>query len=61
MGHLAVNVIQAEGLRAADIGGKSDPFVVLELINARVWVSNVIPRSKLNATNCFILEFLDPH
>lgn len=29
-------VIRAQGLRSADIGGKSDPFCVLELVNARL-------------------------
>ncbi|XP_062553215.1 multiple C2 and transmembrane domain-containing protein isoform X2 [Armigeres subalbatus] len=36
VGHLTVKVFGATGLAAADIGGKSDPFVVLELINARL-------------------------
>ena len=29
-------VLKAQGVMAADIGGKSDPFCVLELINARL-------------------------
>lgn len=29
-------MIRAQGLLAADIGGKSDPFCVLELVNARL-------------------------
>ena len=29
-------VIKAQGLAAADIGGKSDPFCVLELVNSRL-------------------------
>lgn len=36
IGHLRVKVFKAQGLVAADIGGKSDPFCVLELINARL-------------------------
>ncbi|CAG7817684.1 unnamed protein product [Allacma fusca] len=36
VGHLTVKVYEATGLAAADIGGKSDPFVVLELVNARL-------------------------
>lgn len=36
VGHLMVKVLKAEGLASADIGGKSDPFVVLELVNDRV-------------------------
>lgn len=36
VGHLTVKVYGATGLAAADIGGKSDPFCVLELVNARL-------------------------
>lgn len=36
VGHLTVKVYGATGLAAADIGGKSDPFCVLELGNARL-------------------------
>lgn len=36
VGHLMVKVFKAQGLHAADIGGKSDPFTVLELTNDRV-------------------------
>ena len=36
MGHLTVKVYRATGLAAADLGGKSDPFCVLELGNARL-------------------------
>ncbi|XP_066982964.1 multiple C2 and transmembrane domain-containing protein isoform X24 [Macrobrachium rosenbergii] len=36
IGHLRVKVYRAQGLAAADLGGKSDPFCVLELINARL-------------------------
>ncbi|KAI8037104.1 hypothetical protein M5D96_009851, partial [Drosophila gunungcola] len=36
VGHLTVRVFGATGLAAADIGGKSDPFCVLELGNARL-------------------------
>uniref|UniRef100_A0A914XGZ1 C2 domain-containing protein n=2 Tax=Plectus sambesii TaxID=2011161 RepID=A0A914XGZ1_9BILA len=36
VGHLIVKVFKAQGLAAADIGGKSDPFAVLELVNARL-------------------------
>ena len=31
IGHLVVKVIKAQGLSSADIGGKSDPFAVLEV------------------------------
>ncbi|KAF2892234.1 hypothetical protein ILUMI_13938, partial [Ignelater luminosus] len=36
IGHLTVKVFRATGLAAADIGGKSDPFCVVELGNARL-------------------------
>lgn len=36
VGHLIVKVFKAQGLASADIGGKSDPFCVLELVNARL-------------------------
>ena len=36
VGHLIVKVIKAEGLHSADLGGKSDPFAVLEIVNDRV-------------------------
>lgn len=36
VGHLTVKVFGATGLAAADLGGKSDPFCVLELINSRL-------------------------
>ena len=29
-------MVKAQGLAAADIGGKSDPFCVLELVNDRL-------------------------
>lgn len=36
VGHLTVKVFGSTGLAAADLGGKSDPFCVLELINSRL-------------------------
>lgn len=36
VGHLTVKVFGATGLAAADLGGKSDPFCVLELGNSRL-------------------------
>ncbi|KAL8606470.1 hypothetical protein ACOMHN_015559 [Nucella lapillus] len=35
VGHLQVKVFKATGLKAADLGGLSDPFCVLELVNQR--------------------------
>lgn len=36
VGHLTVKVFGSTGLFAADLGGKSDPFCVIELINSRL-------------------------
>ncbi|XP_033633799.1 multiple C2 and transmembrane domain-containing protein 1-like isoform X2 [Asterias rubens] len=36
VGWLQVKVIKAQGLASADLGGKSDPFCVLELVNSRL-------------------------
>ncbi|KAK7479696.1 hypothetical protein BaRGS_00029072, partial [Batillaria attramentaria] len=36
VGHLQIKVFKAVGLKSMDIGGHSDPFCVLELVNARV-------------------------
>ncbi|KAK0093353.1 hypothetical protein PV326_013754 [Microctonus aethiopoides] len=36
VGHLIIKVYRAQGLAAADLGGKSDPFCVLELVNSRL-------------------------
>ncbi|XP_014246245.1 multiple C2 and transmembrane domain-containing protein isoform X2 [Cimex lectularius] len=36
VGHLTVRVYRAQGLASADLGGKSDPFCVLELVNSRL-------------------------
>lgn len=36
VGWLQVKVLRAKGLAAADFGGKSDPFCVLELVNDRL-------------------------
>jgi len=35
VGHLTVKVLKAQGLHSADLGGKSDPFCVVELTNTR--------------------------
>ncbi len=38
VGYLMVKVLKAQGLYSADLGGKSDPFAVLEVCNSRVQV-----------------------
>ena len=35
VGHLMVKVLEAKGLASMDMGGKSDPFAVVELCNNR--------------------------
>ena len=34
IGHVSITIVRAENLAAADLGGKSDPFAVVELGNA---------------------------
>ena len=41
IGHLVVKVIKAQGLSSADIGGKSDPFAVLEVENIFLLLSKI--------------------
>lgn len=41
IGFLSVKVFEAVGLAAADLNGKSDPYCVLELVNARVQTQTV--------------------
>ena len=36
IGHLIVKVMKAQGLHSADLGGKSDPFAVVEIVNDRL-------------------------
>ena len=36
VGQLTVKLLRATGLASADMGGKSDPFAVEELVNDRV-------------------------
>ena len=36
VGHLIVKIMKAQGLHSADLGGKSDPFAVVEIVNDRL-------------------------
>ena len=36
IGHLVVKIMKAQGLHSADLGGKSDPFAVVEIVNDRL-------------------------
>jgi Ca2+-dependent lipid-binding protein len=48
VGHLMVKVLKAQGLASADIGGKSDPFCVVELCNDRVTRKTFPEKSRIN-------------
>lgn len=41
VGFLIVKIVKAEDLLAADFGGYSDPFCVLELVNNRLQTNTV--------------------
>ncbi|XP_077989292.1 multiple C2 and transmembrane domain-containing protein 1-like isoform X2 [Glandiceps talaboti] len=41
VGWLQIKVIKAQGLASADLGGKSDPLCVLELVNARLQTQTI--------------------
>jgi hypothetical protein len=51
IGWLEVSVVEAEGLRAADLNGRSDPFAVVELGNQRLRTTTE-PRTLHPAWNC---------
>ncbi|XP_023320595.1 multiple C2 and transmembrane domain-containing protein isoform X2 [Eurytemora carolleeae] len=61
VGRMIVKVLKAEGLASADIGGASDPFAVLELVNQRVQTET--KNKTLNPTwqKVFIFDVLDIH
>ena len=49
IGHLVVKVIKAQGLSSADLGGKSDPFAVLE-VGSILWIE--LPWQHSYCSNC---------
>lgn len=59
MGHLTVKVYEAQGLVAADLGGKSDPFVVLELVNARLQVRHFVSFIDMRESRIVMHPILD--
>ncbi|XP_071545625.1 multiple C2 and transmembrane domain-containing protein isoform X3 [Panulirus ornatus] len=61
IGHLRVKVFKAQGLVAADIGGKSDPFCVLELINARLQTQTEYKTLSPNWNKIFSFNVKDIH
>eukprot|EP00118_Oscarella_pearsei_P004563 m.19761 g.19761 ORF g.19761 m.19761 type:complete len:916 (+) comp27899_c0_seq1:156-2903(+) len=61
IGHLRVKVIKAIGLQAADYGGTSDPFAVLELGNARVRTQTVYKTLDPEWGKVFSMKIKDIH
>jgi hypothetical protein len=61
VGCLRVKVIKATGIQAADFGGTSDPFVVLELDNARVRTETVYKTVEPEWDKSFTMKVKDIH
>ncbi|XP_069158238.1 multiple C2 and transmembrane domain-containing protein isoform X4 [Procambarus clarkii] len=61
IGYLRVKIFRAQGLAAADIGGKSDPFCVLELINARLQTQTEYKTLSPNWNKIFSFNVKDIH
>ncbi|XP_030832834.1 multiple C2 and transmembrane domain-containing protein 1 isoform X2 [Strongylocentrotus purpuratus] len=61
VGWLQVKVIRAQSLQAADIGGKSDPFCVLELVNARLQTQTVYKTLHPEWGKVFTFQIKDIH
>ncbi|XP_063309761.1 multiple C2 and transmembrane domain-containing protein 1 [Pelobates fuscus] len=61
VGFLQVKVIRAEGLMAADVTGKSDPFCVVELNNDRLMTHTVYKNLKPEWSKVFTFNITDIH
>lgn len=61
VGHLIVKVFKAQGLHSADLGGKSDPFVVLELVNSRLQTNTEYKTLAPTWSKVFQFEVKDIH
>ncbi|XP_078668265.1 multiple C2 and transmembrane domain-containing protein 1-like isoform X5 [Branchiostoma floridae x Branchiostoma belcheri] len=61
VGLLQVKVIKATGLLAADFGGKSDPFCVLELTNARLQTQTIYKTLNPEWGKVFTFQVKDIH
>nr|XP_033773573.1 multiple C2 and transmembrane domain-containing protein 1 isoform X2 [Geotrypetes seraphini] len=61
VGHLQVKVIRAEGLMAADVTGKSDPFCVVELNNDRLLTHTVYKNLNPEWNKVFTFNIKDIH
>ncbi|XP_037078873.1 multiple C2 and transmembrane domain-containing protein-like isoform X2 [Pollicipes pollicipes] len=61
VGHLTVKVVKAQGLAVADLGGTSDPFCVLELVNQRLQTHVVYKSLAPHWNKIFTLDVSDMH
>ncbi|CAJ0575544.1 unnamed protein product, partial [Mesorhabditis spiculigera] len=61
VGHLTVKVFRAENLIAKDLGGKSDPFAVLELVNTRLQTHTEYKTLSPHWNKLFIFSVRDIH
>ncbi|XP_053557469.1 multiple C2 and transmembrane domain-containing protein 1 [Bombina bombina] len=61
VGFLQVKIIKAEGLMAADVTGKSDPFCVLELNNDRLMTHTVYKNLNPEWNKVFTFNIKDIH
>ncbi|XP_075449345.1 multiple C2 and transmembrane domain-containing protein 1 isoform X2 [Ascaphus truei] len=61
VGFLQVKIIKAEGLMAADVTGKSDPFCVVELNNDRLLTQTVFKNLNPEWNKVFTFNIKDVH
>ncbi|XP_033099877.1 multiple C2 and transmembrane domain-containing protein 1-like isoform X12 [Anneissia japonica] len=61
VGWLQVKVIRAQNLTSADIGGKSDPFCVLELVNTRLQTQTIYKTLNPDWGKVFTFNVKDIH
>ncbi|XP_067136753.1 multiple C2 and transmembrane domain-containing protein-like isoform X5 [Centruroides vittatus] len=61
VGHLVIKVFKAQGLASADIGGKSDPFCVVELVNARLQTHTEYKTLTPEWNKIFVFQVKDIH
>ncbi|XP_029429004.1 multiple C2 and transmembrane domain-containing protein 1 isoform X2 [Rhinatrema bivittatum] len=61
VGHLQVKVIRAEGVMAADVTGKSDPFCVVELNNDRLLTHTIYKNLNPEWNKVFTFNVKDIH
>ncbi|KAF2356312.1 C2 domain [Trinorchestia longiramus] len=61
VGHLTIKIFRAQGLASADIGGKSDPFCVVELNNDRVQTHTEYKTLTPTWNKIFVMNVKDIH